>query len=364
MLSYYAGWNYILELYFWIIIVALLIVSITIFFARPKDSQYKKDNEMDMFEGSIEEMESKYPWYDHDIKNKEIDEDKIEEEEEKDPEVIIAEEKRKWSLSFAVFGLVFVMFGGILLISPIGQAQEFMVFLGSCMIYVGIMSLLKGISFQIPKENTIINIIVPISIFGINFFLLDVLLDVISQAWMVQSDERKFGNIFLVYGLPYLLWKAVPSFNKETTENNDTETQRRSLLHKRAQKYYYQYGELSLLKLNIKFVLFTFSIFWLTNHLFVMPNLRQYSKVGFDIGLDILTVILIFSILITIFTSQRNFIWQDKNLAKTNAPINSKNNLEPEMLTKEGRAIRDFAEENEDEYFSEEYDVDFEEGEE
>ena len=213
-------------------------------------------------------------------------------------------------------------------------------------------------------ENTIINIIVPISIFGINFFLLDVLLNVISQAWMVQSDERKFGNIFLVYGLPYLLWKAVPSFNKETTENNDTETQRRSLLHKRAQKYYYQYGELSLLKLNIKFVLFTFSIFWLTNHLFVMPNLRQYSKVGFDIGLDLLTVILIFSILITIFTSQRNFIWQDKNLAKTNAPINSNNNLEPEILTKEGRAIRDFAEENEDEYFSEEYDGDFEEGEE
>ena len=38
MLSYYAGWNYILELYFWIIIAALLTVSITIFFARPKPS--------------------------------------------------------------------------------------------------------------------------------------------------------------------------------------------------------------------------------------------------------------------------------------------------------------------------------------
>jgi hypothetical protein len=179
---------------------------------------------------------------------------------------------------------------------------------------------------------------------------------------MVQSDERKFGNIFLVYGLPYLLWKAVPSFNKETTENNEIGT--RPYIDKINQKYFYQYGELALLKLNIKFVLFTFSIFWLTSHLFVMPNLRQYSKVGFDIGLDLLTVILILSILIIIFTSQRNFIWQDKNLDKTNAPINSNNNLKPEMLTKEGRAIRDFAEENEDEYFSEEYDVDFEEGEE
>jgi len=361
VLSYYTGWNYILELYFWIIIVALLIVSVTIFFARPKPSA-SSILEIETMFGTGLETDTISEKNTSNLKSeKEISEEP--EEEEKDPEVIIAEEKRKWSFSFAVFGLVFVMIGGILQISPAGQAQEFMVFLGSCMIYVGIMSLLKGISFQIPKENTIINTIMPISIFGINFFLLDVLLDVISQAWMVQSDERKFGNIFLVYGLPYLLWKAVPSFNKETTENNDTETQRRSLLHKRAQKYYYQYGELSLLKLNIKFVLFTFSIFWLTNHLFVMPNLRQYSKVGFDIGLDLLTVILIFSILITIFTSQRNFIWQDKNLAKTNAPINSNNNLKPEILTKEGRAIRDFAEENEDEYFSEEYDADSKEGE-
>jgi hypothetical protein len=38
VLSYYVGWNYILELYFWIILAALLIISITIFFARPKAS--------------------------------------------------------------------------------------------------------------------------------------------------------------------------------------------------------------------------------------------------------------------------------------------------------------------------------------
>jgi len=356
VLSYYAGWNYILELYFWIILAALLIVSLTIFFARPKPSA-PSIPEMETMFGTGTGTDTISEKNASSLKSeKEISEEP--DEEEKDPEVIIAEEKRKWSLSFAVLGLVFVMIGGILLVSPVGQAQEFMVFLGSCMIYVGIMSLLKGISFQIPKENTIINTIMPISIFGINFFLLDVLLDVISHAWMVQSDERKFGNIFLVYGLPYLLWKTVPSFNKET------ETQRRRLPHERGKKYFYQYGQFYLLKLNIKFVLFTFSIFWLTNHLFVIPNLRQYSKVGFDIGLDILTVILIFSILITIFTSQRNFIWQDKNLAKTNAPINSNNNLQPEILTKEGRAIRDFAEENEDEYFSEEYDTDFEKGEE
>ena len=350
MLSYYAGWNYILELYFWIIIVALLIVSITIFFARPKPSA-SSILEMETMFGTGLETDTISEKNTSNLKSeKEIS--KEPDEEEKEPEVIIAEEKMKWSFSFAVFGLVFVMFGGILLISPIGQAQEFMVFLGSCMIYVGIMSLLKGISFQIPKENTIINTIMPISIFGINFFLLDVLLDVISHAWMVQGVGRKIGNLFLVYGLPYLLWKAVPSFNKETSEIN-----RRSVWDSDPyqKEYYYQYGELSLLKLNIKFVLFTYSIFWLTNHLFAIPNLRQYSKVGFDIGLDLLTVILIFSILITIFTSQRNFIWQDKNLTKTNAPNN---------LTKEGRAIRDFAEENEDEYFSEEYDVDFEEGEE
>jgi len=362
VLSYYAGWNYLLELYFWLILAALLIISVTIFVARPKPSTPSiPDMETNFGTGTETDTISE-----KNATNLESEKEKSEEhdeEEERNTEIIIAEEKRKWSLSFAVFGLVFVMIGGILLISPVGQSQEFMVFLGSCMIYVGIMSLLKGISFQIPKEKTIINTIMPISIFGINFFLLDVLLDVIGHAWMVQSVERKAGNLFLIYGLPYLLWKAVPSFNKETSGNNETETHRRRLPHERAQEYFYQYGEFSLLKLNIKFVLFTFSIFWLTNHLFVMPNLRQYSKVGFDIGLDLLTVILIFSILITIFTSQRNFIWQDKNLAKTNAPINSNNNLEPEMLTKEGRAIRDFAEENEDEYFSEEYDTDSKEGE-
>ena len=360
MLSYYVAWNYILELYFWIILAALLIVTITIFFARPKPST-PSIPEMETFGTGTETDTISEKNASHLKSEKEISEEP--DEEEKDPEVIIAEEKRKWTLSFAVFGLVFVMIGGILLISPVGQSQEFLVFLGSCMIYVGIMSLIKGISFQIPKEKMIINTIMPISIFGINFFLLDVLLDVIGHAWMVQSVERKIGNLFLVYGLPYLLWKAVPSFNKGTTENNETETQRRRLPHERGREYFYQYGEFYLLKLNIKFVLFTFSIFWLSNHIFVIPNLRQYSKVGFDIGLDILTIILIFSILITIFTSQRNFIWQDKNLAKTNAPINSNNNLELEMLTKEGSAIRDFAEENEDEYFSEEYDTDPEEGE-
>ena len=70
---------------------------------------------MEILEGNIEEVESKYPWYDHDIKNKEVNEEQIEEEEEKDIEVLIAEEKRNWALSFAVFGLIFVMVGGILL---------------------------------------------------------------------------------------------------------------------------------------------------------------------------------------------------------------------------------------------------------
>ena len=355
MLSYYVGWNYILELYFWIILAALLIISITIFFARPKPSA-PSIPEMETFGTGTETDTINEKNASHLNSEKEISEEP--DEEEKDPEIIIAEEKRKWSLSFAVFGLVFVMFGGILLISPIGQSQEFLVFLGSCMIYVGIMSLLKGISFQIPKEKMIINTIMPISIFGINFFLLDVLLDVIGHAWMVQSVERQGGNLFLVYGLPYLLWKAVPSFNKKTGESKDVAAIRNDL----RESGFLKDILFPLLKLNIIFVLFTFTLFWLTNHIFVMPNLRQYSKVGFDIGLDILTITLIFSVLIIIFTSQRNFIWQNKDLAKTSAPINSKDNLEPEMLTKEGRAIRDFAEENEDEYFSEEYDTDSEEG--
>ncbi len=63
VLAYYSGVNYLLELYFWLILGALTLISITIYFGRPKDSQYQKDIEMEIFEGNIEELESNQPNY-------------------------------------------------------------------------------------------------------------------------------------------------------------------------------------------------------------------------------------------------------------------------------------------------------------
>ena len=216
VLAYYSGVDYLLELYFWLILSALAIISITIFFGRPKESQYYNDIEMEVLEGNINELESKYPWYDHDIKNKEGKEEQIEEEEEKDIEVLIAEEKRNWALSFAVFGLIFVMVGGILLFI---SDSDFPVFLGSCMIYIGLLSIVKGISFQIPEEKYIINNSISLFVFFLNFFLLFYLLEIIgNEPMMEKSEGRKIGDFVLVYVLPYMLWRIVPSTNIEGFE--------------------------------------------------------------------------------------------------------------------------------------------------
>ena len=283
MLSYYVAWNYILELYFWIILAALLIVTITIFFARPKPSA-PSIPEMETFDTGTETDTISEKNASHLNSEKEISEEP-DEEEEKDPEVIIAEEKRKWSLSFAIFGLIFVMFGGIVL----GIFDlEFTTFLGSCMIYVGMMSLIKGISFQIPEERTVITGLMPVLIFGINFFLLNTLLGVIGQsAWMVQTDERRAGDLFLIYILPYLMWIIVPSFSKKKSEPTEEDD-------------FSGYSRLrNFLPQSMKFVIFTYLIFNITNNYIFIPSLRQYAKVGFDIGIYFVAMSLVIRIIIT-----------------------------------------------------------------
>jgi len=263
VLAYYSGWNYLIELYFWLILAALLLVSITIFFGRPSPKTINENIDMELFDGTVDSLESKYPWYDHNINHDKAEEKEEEIIEEKTPEILIAEEKRNWAISFAVFGLIFIMFGAALLF---WSDSEFSVFLGSCMIYVGILSLIKGISFQIPRERYIINNSISLVVFFINFSLLFHLLGVIgNEPMMEKSEGRKFGDFILVYVLPYALWRIVPSTNIE----------------------------------------------------------------GFE------------------------------------AKIEEKAVLEPVLIDEfnegEGRAIRDFAEENEDEYFSEEFNLDYQE---
>ena len=55
VLYFREGWNYLLELYFWIIIGALLLVSLTIYFARPSQSNTNKYNYNNL-EGQIGQM--------------------------------------------------------------------------------------------------------------------------------------------------------------------------------------------------------------------------------------------------------------------------------------------------------------------
>ena len=282
MLVLLEGWNYVMELYFWVILAAILLVSMTILLARPSHSKYLETQSYDLEEASgTEEISEGIDNPDEMDDHKE--EPEPDEEIEIPPEVI----KKQWAISFAVFGLIFIMFGGIVLwIFDL----EFTTFLGSCMIYVGMMSLIKGISFQIPEERVIITGFMPVLIFGINFFLLGVLLGVIGQsAWMVQTDERKAGDLFLIYILPYLMWRIVPSFSKKKSEPSEEDDE-----------YSSGYSRLrNFLPQSMKFVIFIYLIFNITSNYIFIPSLRQYAKVGFDIGIYFVAISLIIRIIIT-----------------------------------------------------------------
>ena len=282
MLVLLEGWNYVMELYFWVILAAILLVSMTILLARPSHSKYLETQSYDLEEASgTEEISEGIDNPDEMDDHKE--EPEPDEEIEIPPEVI----KKQWAISFAVFGLIFIMFGGIVLwIFDL----EFTTFLGSCMIYVGMMSLIKGISFQIPEERVIITGFMPVLIFGINFFLLGVLLGVIGQsAWMVQTDERKAGDLFLIYILPYLMWRIVPSFSKKKSEPSEEDDE-----------YSSGYSRLrNFLPQSMKFVIFIYLIFNITSNYIFIPSLRQYAKVGFDIGIYFVAISLIIRIITT-----------------------------------------------------------------
>ena len=102
-----------MELYFWLILGAILLVSLTILLARP-DRTVSYGSEGYLLEGIGSESASQN---DNNRKPSKNNQGTEEEEiiEEKDPEVIIAEAKKQWALGFAAFGLVFVMMGAIVL---------------------------------------------------------------------------------------------------------------------------------------------------------------------------------------------------------------------------------------------------------
>ena len=273
-----------MELYFWLILGAILIVSMTILLARP-DRTISYDSEGHLLEGIGSEETSQNNNRKQSDSNQKTEEEEI--VEEKDPEVILAEAKKQWALGFAAFGLVFVMMGGIVLFI---FDFDFTNFLGLSMIYVGIMALLKGISFQIPEERVVINGLMPIVTFFLNYLLLYGLLGVIGQAaWMMLSLERQIGDFTLVYILPYLMWKIVPTFGVEKEQESEGSNSRNIID--------------SIFLANVKFVIFTFTLFLFVDTINA-PVLRQYAKVGFNVGIELLPAVFIINILVSLIRTR------------------------------------------------------------
>ena len=319
VLYFREGWNYLLELYFWILIGALLLISLTIYFARPPPSNTNKYNYNNL-EGQIGQTPGGSPSKSDETDVKKNDKQKADYVDEKlNEETTKKIERRRWALSFVIFGSAFTMAGAILLLL---FDDKIMAFLGSCMIYIGLIALIKGISFELQKDNTYnsqLSIFFFLMIFFINFILLTDLLEVLgTYAWTVASPARKAGDLALIYILPYVVWKLVPTFG------NDEKSKAKPL---------YKINFSSLLILS----LFNYVILVVTSLEFIFwPQLNQYVGPGFQIS----TVLLILFIVIAIiWPNDEEQLVKDSEISKE----------------EEGRAIRDFSEENEDVYFQDEY---------
>ena len=322
--------NYLLEVYFWLILGAILLVTLTIIFARPDPSQLNDNTEYDLKEGTVDEKTS-----DNDGANtqrKEIEDNEPNEESiEKEPELLIEQAKKQWALAFTIFGLAFMTVGSIVIYF---FEYTFTTFFGACMIYVGVMSIVKGLTLQL-SENGITKKATPILIFFLNFGLISLVLylnEISARPWMMFSNIDRISYLFVIYVLPYLIWTIVPSFSK-TKEVKPT-----------------SFDASSLLKNNLKFVLFNLIIITILNlNLISLPFLRQISKGALTISIYFLVVTVLFETVAFMrkLTTQSNEINQTKDL-EAEKTINSER-------TEEGLAIRDFYEEDENEYFNKEF---------
>ena len=81
----------------------------------------------------------------------------------------------------------------------------------------------------------------------------------------------------------------------------------------------------------MKFVIFTYLIFNITNNYIFIPSLRQYAKVGFDIGIYFVAISLVIRIIIT-FLEYR--VGEPKE-------ADEKDDLEEDLLTEEMDEMRE-----------------------
>ncbi len=289
MLVLLDGVNYLLEVYFWLILGAILLVTLTIIFARPDPSELNDNTEYYLKEGVATEETSYNDRTDNENKN--LDEEIIEEKIEEEPEVLIQKTKEQWALAFTIFGLAFITVGSIVIYI---FEYTFTTFFAACMIYVGIMSIVKGITLQLSLDGWTKRII-PIGIFFINLLLLTGLLGVIEGRfwlpWIKLTGFQRIVNIFLIFILPYMIWIAVPTFNKNNKETGKG------------------YFSLVLLNNSLKFVVANFITLWILEFNFIsFPLLRQFSKVGFDLSIDFLKIAVVIAILSLLRNDRQSLI--------------------------------------------------------
>ena len=286
MLYFREGWNYLLELYFWILIGAILLVSITILLARPSPKNNSNQYDYDSLDGSLEKTTGGNPIDKNSEKSNTKDNDVEHEEEELPAEVIEKLERRKWALGFVIFGSTFVMMGAILLFL---SEFEFTTFLGSCMMYVGIIALIKGASFELQKDkkyNELSSIVFFLLIFFINFILLTELLGVLgTYAWAVAAPDRKAGDLLLIYFLPYVIWKLVPTFGAA----DNLKMKRSFLLETQTVLFLTIFNYIILIVTSAEY------IFW--------PILNQYAGPGFQVSLYLLFFTIAVRMILDIVTS-------------------------------------------------------------
>tara|TARA_B100000579_G_scaffold30021_1_gene21031 strand:+ start:74 stop:991 length:918 start_codon:yes stop_codon:yes gene_type:complete len=286
VLYFREGWNYLLELYFWILIGAILLVSITILLARPSPKNNTNQYDYENLGGSLEETTGGNPIDKNSEKSNTKDNEVELEEGELPPEVIEKLERRKWALGFVIFGSTFVMMGAILLFL---SEFEFTTFLGSCMMYVGIIALIKGASFELQKDkkyNELSSIVFFLLIFFINFILLTELLGVFgTYAWAVATPDRKAGDLLLIYFLPYVIWKLVPTFGAA----DNLKTNRSFLLETKTVLFLTIFNYIILIVTSAEY------IFW--------PILNQYAGPGFQVSLYLLFFTITVRMILDIATS-------------------------------------------------------------
>ena len=117
----FLAWNYTIEAFFWVIMIGIALVTLTIYFASPRPKTSSKQMDMETLEGTAKNLESKYPWHKPDVKKEVEDEEVIDEEDESDYAPV---NQKKKSLRFATILAIGLVLSSAILYSVINTFNE------------------------------------------------------------------------------------------------------------------------------------------------------------------------------------------------------------------------------------------------